>query len=110
MLKLRHLPFFVCLAIAGCDPYGGDNALGNLRIIVSTTGSVDADGYTLTVGGETPRAMASTDTTNFVGLPIGDYEVTLDDVEPGCSVTNGNPQTVYVPYGSKTLGLFVSCS
>ena len=110
MLRPRHLSLIALLAVASCDPYGGDNALGNLRVIVTTTGSIDSDGYTLTVEGETPRAMASTDTTTFVGLPIGDYEISLGDVEPGCSVTNGNPQNVYVPYGSKTLDLFVVCA
>ena len=109
MIRLRHLPLLALLAVTACDPYGEDNALGNLRVITTTNGTADPDGYSLTVEGQTPRAMTSSDTTTFVGLPIGDYDLALTDVEPGCMVANGATRTVYVSYGSTTSDFIITC-
>lgn len=110
MPRLHHyLPLLALLAVGSCDPYGEDNALGNLTIRTATSGTPDADGYSLAVEGQEVRAMNSTDTTTYVGLPIGNYDITLSDVEPGCSVADGATRTVYLPYGAKSVDLFIVC-
>lgn len=76
---------------------------------VSTTGTPDPDGYTLAVEGQPDRAMASNDTTFYNGLPFGDYDVTLDGVESGCTVNGGATQTKFVAVGYNRLVYTVNC-
>ncbi|HWA40024.1 MAG TPA: hypothetical protein VG712_00330 [Gemmatimonadales bacterium] len=99
-----------CLAAsAACADNSNDEAVGTLEVRVTTNGTPDPDGYTLSVSGQADRAMASTDTTWYVGLPIDDYSVTLGDVEIGCTVQDGATKSKYVAIGSNTLVFSVDC-
>jgi hypothetical protein len=99
-----------CLAAsAACADNSNDEAVGNLEVRVTTSGTPDPDGYTLSVTGEPDRAMASTDTTFYNGLPIGDYSVTLAGAEAGCTVQDGATKSKYVAIGSNTVVFSVTC-
>lgn len=98
-----------CLASLACSDTTNDEAVGNLEVRVTTSGTPDPDGYTLSVEGQADRAMASTDTTYYFGLPIGDYSVTLSGVEAGCTVVDGATKAKYVAIGSNGLVFSVTC-
>ena len=97
------------LATVACADNSNDEAVGNLEVRVTTSGTADPNGYTLTVEGEPSRPMASTDTTFFFNLPIGDYSVTLDGAEIGCTVVDGATKAKYVAIGSNSLVFSVTC-
>lgn len=105
----RLLFALACLATTACTTHDGDETVGNLEVRVTTTGTPDADGYTLSVSGQPDRALASNDTTTYLGLPFGDYTVTLGDVEPGCTVANGATRAKYVAVGYNSLTFGVTC-
>src|SRR6478735_1232263 len=105
MLRPLLLSGLLLLAGTACaEEQGPSEAIGNLRIIThSSGGSPDADGYTLTVTGQGTVAMAINDTILYSGVAIGDYSVTLGDVEGTCTVTDGAIRTPYVPIGTTTV-------
>ncbi|HWA41370.1 MAG TPA: hypothetical protein VG712_07155 [Gemmatimonadales bacterium] len=98
-----------CLVAAACADNSNDEAVGNLEVRVTTTGTPDPDGYTLSVTGQPDRNVAATDTTWYLGLPIDDYSVTLGDVEGGCVVQDGATKPKYVAIGSNSLVFSVDC-
>lgn len=107
----RALFFSVALVCSlGCSDYGPNNeAVGNLTVVTTTVGTPDPDGFTLAVTGQAPRAMAANDTTVYLDLPIGDYTVTLGDVDGGCTVTDGAARNVYQTIGNKSVAYQVAC-
>ena len=66
---------------------------------VSSTGSIDPDGYTVWVDGSTSQAVATNGVVTFSGLAGGDHEVALYGIAPNCTVddvllsTGSTPQT-----------------
>ena len=96
------------LLAAGCSSYD-NSAAGNLTVTVTTLGTPDPNGYSLAVTGQAARPMASTDTTTYQNLPIGDYTVTLSGVEIGCTVTDGATRSVYQTVGNKFVIFGVNC-
>lgn len=90
----------------------GDNpdAVGDLTVAVVSSGTPDADGYTLDVSGQAQRSLAVDDTTLYTALPIDDYTVTLGDVEGGCVVADDAVRQRYVAVGpSNRVEYFVTC-
>ena len=85
---------------------------GVLRVVTTTGGSaVDADGYTVSVGGSPGSAIGVEDSLDFPGLTPGDYQVQLSDVAANCSVGGDNPRTVAVTAGATTETTFtVTCT
>ncbi len=102
------LAFSALLFVAGCNTYD-NSAVGNLTVTVTTLGTPDPNGYSLAVTGQAARPMASTDTTTYQNLPIGDYTVTLSGVEIGCTVTDGATRSVYQTVGNKFVIFGVNC-
>jgi photosystem II stability/assembly factor-like uncharacterized protein len=73
---------------------------GAIKITTSTIGEpTDTDGYELTVAGET-ETIEVDDSVTFLGLPPGDYSVSLGDIAPDCSLRGDNPRSVSVVRGS----------
>src|SRR5438128_12492657 len=66
---------------------------------ISSTGSIDPDGYTVWVDGSTSQAVATNGVVTFSGLAGGDHEVALYGIAPNCAVddvllsTGSTPQT-----------------
>lgn len=109
-MKRPLLLALACLAAtAACADNSNDEAVGGLEVSVTTTGTPDPDGYTLSVTDQPDRNVAATDTTWYTGLPIGDYSVTLGDVEGSCTVQDGATKAKYVAIGGNTLAFFVDC-
>ena len=66
---------------------------------ISSTGSIDPDGYTVWVDGSTSQAVATNGVVTFSGLAGGDHEVALYGIAPNCSVStvdkgSNNPRGV----------------
>ena len=96
------------LLAAGCST-APNEAVGNLTVTVTTVGTPDTNGYSLAVTGQAARPMASTDTTTYQNLPIGDYVVTLSGAEIGCTVFDGATRAVYQTVGNKFVIFGVTC-
>src|SRR5207247_3824837 len=66
---------------------------------VSSTGSIDPDGYTVWVDGSASQAVGTNGIVTFSGLAGGDHEVALYGIAPNCTVddvllsTGSTPQT-----------------
>src|SRR5256714_3334882 len=54
---------------------------------ISSTGSIDPDGYTVWVDGSTSQAVATNGVVTFSGLAGGDHEVALYGIAPNCAVS-----------------------
>ena len=85
---------------------------GDLTVSTSTTGSnLDADGYTVTLDGNSSRAIATNGSATFTGLPAGSHTVVFSGVAGNCSVSGGTSRTVDVPAGGTASTSFaVSCA
>lgn len=85
---------------------------GTLDVVTSTGGTdIDADGYTVSVGGGSAVATGVSDTLSFPDLTPGDHEVLLDDVAANCTVGGENPRTVAVSAGTTAETTFtVTCT
>src|SRR3989441_1260918 len=71
---------------------------------VSSTGSIDPDGYTVWVDGSTSQAVATNGVVTFSGLAGGDHEVALYGIAPNCAVSTpskgpNNPRGVSLVAG-----------
>ena len=71
---------------------------------VSSTGSIDPDGYTVWVDGSTSQAVATNGVVTFSGLAGGDHEVALYGIASNCSVStpdkgSNNPRGVSLVTG-----------
>jgi len=84
---------------------------GDLTVTTSTTGSnTDPDGYTVTLDGNTSRAIGTNASVTFTGLSAGSHTVALSGVAGNCSVSGGTSRTVDVPAGGPASTSFaVSC-
>ena len=84
---------------------------GNLTVSTSTTGSsLDPDGYTVTLDGNTNRAIPANGSVTFSGLSAGSHTVVLSGVAGNCTVSGGTSRTVNVPSGGTASTSFaVSC-
>src|SRR6266480_6147501 len=70
---------------------------GNLTVSTSTTGSsLDPDGYTVTLDGNTNRAIPANGSVTFSGLSAGSHTVVLSGVAGNCTVSGGTSRTVNV--------------
>src|SRR5436853_5137950 len=71
---------------------------------VSSTGSMDPDGYTAWVDGSTSQPVATNGVVMFSGLAAGDHEVALYGIAPNCAVSTpdkgaNNPRGVSILAG-----------
>lgn len=98
-----------CATTLACGNDSANEAVGNLTVRVTTTGTADPNGYVLSVEGQSDRAMSSTDTTYFFDLPIDTYDVHLAGAEIGCTVVDGADRAKYVAVGNNDLIYSVTC-
>jgi methionine-rich copper-binding protein CopC len=84
---------------------------GSLVVSTSTSGGTpDPNGYTFTVDGGTPQAIANSQMITLTGVAAGSHMVQLGDIAGNCTVTGGTSRTVTVPAGgSVTASFSVSC-
>src|SRR5213078_2848304 len=85
---------------------------GNLTVTSTTTGSnLDPDGYTVTVDGNSSKAIGTNGSVTFSGLSAGSHSVALSGVAANCSASGGTSRTVTVPAGGTASTTFaVSCA
>lgn len=85
---------------------------GDITVTTQTTGaSIDPNGYVVTVDGGSNTPIESNEIKTLTGFSAGNHDVELTGMEPNCTVTSTNPQTVAVTDGGDTPVTFdVSCS
>ena len=98
----------------GCGGGGSDltgPAPGSLDVTIATTGpEPDADGYTLSIDGAAPVAIAVNDSRHTEGLAPGSHTVALAGLAGNCSVGTGTGVTVEVLTGEAAAVRFeVAC-
>jgi hypothetical protein len=79
--------------------------VGDLDVVVSSTGNGVPAGYNFTVDAGTPAAIDANATVSLTGLAVGNHDVELTDLA-NCSVTGDNPVTVAVPEGGTAQATF----
>ena len=85
---------------------------GDLTVTTTTggTGTLDPNGYTVTVDGAT-QPIATNGSVTFTGLTPSNHSVSLADVASNCVVSGQNPRTVAVTAGNTTQTNFgITCS
>jgi hypothetical protein len=119
MFRNLLLPALLLAGAAACDgDTSNDEAVGTLRIIITTRGdtldmdgfTLDPDGYTLDVADIGTYPMAIEDTGNWNKLPIDDYNASLSGVAANCAVENGAEKSIYVGVGETKLFFKVICT
>src|SRR5206468_1330912 len=85
---------------------------GNLTVSASTSGSsLDPDGYTVTVDGGSPQALAINGSVSYTNLTTGNHTVAISGVASTCTVSGSSSRTVNVPSGGTATTTFtVTCS
>jgi TolB protein len=87
------------------------NLVGDLDVVVSTTGNALPAGYNFTVDAGGPQAIGVNATVNLTDLSVGNHDVLLTDVPANCSVTGDNPVFVSVSEGAVVTAVFaVTCT
>ncbi len=85
----------VLLSFACADSTGPDSGL--IDVTVSTTGgSIDPDGYTLSLDDGTPQPVSVNGSMSFPNLSAGTHTVRLENVEPNCGVRGSATLSVTV--------------
>lgn len=78
------------------EPAGPGDSSGILRIVVSTSGVLDTDGYEITVDG-VAGGHVDVNATLQLTEPVGSHTVAIEGVATGCTVAEGTSQVVAVP-------------
>jgi hypothetical protein len=88
------------------------SATGTLLITTPTTGeSRDPNGYQLSVSGLASTRVETEATTTLKVVAPGEYTVTVDDIAPNCTVSQGGTREVSVTVGTRQSVTFdVVCS
>lgn len=91
---------------------GPAGATGTIALTMRADGpALDPDGYTVRVGGVDRGEVAVKGTTWIRGVAAGGTELSLGDVDAGCTVAGGNPRTIAVPAGEVVrVAVNVECS
>ncbi len=85
---------------------------GTLQVTTVTTGSdLDADGYSVTIGGVGSYPIGINEQLTLPDLPAGDLSVSLGGVAANCSVSGQNPRTISIPANGTAQTTFsVTCT
>lgn len=86
--------------------------VGSVQVTTQTTGSsLDSDGYSVTVGSQSPVAIGVNDVQTVGSVPVGTRTVELTGLADNCRLTSGdNPRTVSVTDGGTATTTFdVDC-
>jgi hypothetical protein len=99
LARLAMLPPLLALALAGgCDnTFIAISSDGRILVVVSTTGSsVDPDGFSVSVDGDTARFVPPNSEIALTGLSEGTHSVFLSGIADNCQVDGSNPRSVVV--------------
>lgn len=106
MMKKTTILTFLMLSLGlliscGDNPSGSEDnnaeenteaTTGTLQVSVSTSGNAtDEDGYTVTLDGTESQSVGTDGNVTFEKLDEGDYDVSLSELDSGCSVEGDNP-------------------
>jgi hypothetical protein len=84
---------------------------GSIRIVTSTAGTPDPDGYDVTVDDGAPQPIGTAAAITVANVAPGIHTVTLAGLAPGCTVGGSNPQSVTVAEGATAeVGFAVTCA
>lgn len=102
------------IVLTGCGGGEGVTVLsttGTLVITTSTSGAEpDADGYSVRIDTEPPRAIAPVATLTTSDLTPGNHMAELEEVAANCTVSGDDPRTVSVTAGgTATVRFIVTC-
>jgi hypothetical protein len=78
---------------------------GTLRITTVTSGTDLDSGYRIFIDGERIADIGADEIVD-IGLPVGTYEVSLDDVAPNCAVVSSALQSLDVGQGEVSTAIF----
>ena len=73
---------------------------GSIRIVTSTAGTPDADGYNVTVDDGPLQPIGATAAITVANVVAGPHTVALSGLAPDCTVGGSNPQSVSVAEGA----------
>jgi hypothetical protein len=92
-----------------CSGTGGGN--GSVQVAVTTTGApADPDGYTLSLDGAAPVAIAITASHSFDPVAPGEHQVQLAGIAANCAAADANPRPVTVTAGqASSIAFAVTC-
>lgn len=77
-----------------------DATTGAIEVTANTSGSsIDADGYTVDLDGETDQNVDANGSVVFTGVAEGAHSLTLSDIAANCTVTGDNPAAATVVIG-----------
>ncbi len=114
--RFPRLTFALTIAAAavGCGEGEGvaPPTTGTLDITTSTSGAEqDADGYSVQIDAQTPRAIGPAATLTTTEVTPGNHTVLLGEVAANCTVSGDNPRTVSVTAGEiATVSFAVTCN
>lgn len=110
-MKSWHFVAGLAILLGSCKGNDtGPSTTGSLVIFVSTSGTgLDANGYQVTLTGQTSHHAATQDTVAYVNIPPGEYLVGLTDVATNC--VGGAAVPASVPEGGvDSIALHVTCT
>jgi Tol biopolymer transport system component len=85
-------------------------AIGSLMITTTTTGSLDLDGYTVTLDGGTAQTIGTNGTLTIPAVNSGAHRVTLGGLGTNCRAQGDNPRSVTVTGGATvTIAFSLDC-
>jgi hypothetical protein len=92
-----------------CAP--GAPTSGSIKVTTATSGATpDADGYTVSVDGGSPRPIGVNQSVTLENVPAGDRSVALAGVAENCTVAGANPRLVTVAASAQaTVTFTVTC-
>jgi Tol biopolymer transport system component len=95
--------------LGSCDWFTGPD-VGSVVVQVSTSGgSLDKDGYTVTVDGVAAGTVAVQDSLVIDSVATGSVSVGLDGVASNCSVADPNPMVVHASEAGTQAAFQVVC-
>jgi hypothetical protein len=78
-------------------------SLGSIQVSVVTSGSnLDPDGYTVSLDGGPPQAIAVNGSHTFDRVPHGSHQLSFADIAPQCRVGRENGSPIHVTAGATT--------
>ena len=103
------------LLLVGCggdQPLDPGTDLGNIIVVVKTDGStLDRDGYSVSLRGNTPVLVSINETISFDRLLSGSHEIEITGVAANCSLAGDSARIIEVPSSETVTTVFsVSCT
>jgi hypothetical protein len=100
----------VSLLAMSCEAGSEPTVTGGLQLSIATSGSdLDGNGYTVSLDGSHPIAVAVNETRTLT-VPAGDHSVLIGDVAQNCDLDGPNPRDTTITAETVTaLSIIVAC-